>query len=257
MTELPSLFVSHGAPTLLTDAGPTRDFLADLGRRLPRPRAILCASAHWTTADPQLTGHPAPATIHDFYGFPADLYQVDYPAPGDPDLAAEVAALLDGLAPQVDPGRGLDHGAWVPLKLMYPAADLPVVQLSVAPARDPAWHVELGRRLRPLRARGVLVVGSGSATHNLRDFARHPLDAPAQPYARAFADWLSDAVAAGDLDALTDVWVRGPEARRNHPTPEHLVPLHVALGAADGARGRRLHDAYTYGVLSMAAYAWD
>jgi 4,5-DOPA dioxygenase extradiol len=103
----------------------------------------------------------------------------------------------------------------------------------------------------------VLVVGSGSATHNLRDFARHPPDAPAQPYARAFADWLSDAVAAGDLDALTDVWARGPEALRNHPTPEHLIPLHVALGAADGAPGRRLHDAFTYGVLSMAVYAWD
>lgn len=257
MAELPVVFVSHGAPTLLLDATPTHDFLAGLGAALPRPEAILCVSAHWTTARPALTASPSPPVIHDFFGFPEALYRLDYPAPGDPALAAEVAALLDGLDPALDPARGLDHGAWVPLLLAYPDADLPVVQLSVAPARDPAWHLELGRRLRPLRSRGVLILASGSATHNLRDFGRHPLDAPAEPYAREFADWLAATVVAGDTDALADVWAQGPQARRNHPTPEHLVPLHVAAGAAGGAPGRLLHDAYTYGILSMAAYAWD
>jgi 4,5-DOPA dioxygenase extradiol len=257
VAELPSLFVSHGAPTLLIDPCPTRDFLAGLGSEMPHPRAILCISAHWTTEAPRISGSAVPETIHDFYGFPEPLYQVRYPAPGDPGLAAEVAGCLDGLAPEIDPERGLDHGAWVPLKLMYPAADIPVVQLSVSPARDPAWHVELGRRLRPLRAQGVLVIGSGGATHNLRDFARHPLDAPAQPYARGFADWLSERITTGEVESLENVWSQAPEATRNHPTPEHLVPLHVALGAGDGTPGRRLHDAFTYGVLSMAAYAWN
>ena len=257
MSELPSLFVSHGAPTLLTDPCPARDFLAGLGPALPRPRAILCVSAHWTTADPRLTGSPSPGVIHDFHGFPDGLYALDYPAPGDPGLAGRVAGLLDGLGPAVDPERGLDHGAWVPLRLIYPEADLPVVQLSVSPARGPAWHVALGRRLRPLRAEGVLVLASGGATHNLRDFARHALDAPPQAYAREFADWLTAAVEAGDEDALADVWNRAPQAARNHPTPEHLLPFHVALGAGGGNAGRLLHDSFTFGVLSMAAYAWD
>ncbi len=257
MAELPSLFVSHGAPTLLTDACPARDFLAGLGDTLPRPRAILCVSAHWTTRDPCVTGSAAPPVIHDFFGFPDALYALDYPAPGDPELAAEIVARLAGLAPEVDPGRGLDHGAWVPLRLIYPDAELPVVQLSVAPQRDPAWHVELGRRLRPLRDAGVLILASGGATHNLRDFGRHALDAPPQDYARGFADWLQAAIEAGDENALADVWNAAPQATRNHPSPEHLLPLHVALGAGDGAPGRVLHDSFTYGVLSMAAYAWD
>ena len=257
MAELPSLFVSHGSPTLLTDACPARDFLAGLGAALPRPRAILCVSAHWTTHDPRLSGSAMPPVIHDFYGFPDALYSLDYPAPGAPQLAADVAALLDGLAPQVDADRGLDHGAWVPLRLLYPDADLPVVQLSVAPQRDPAWHIELGRRLQPLRGEGVLILASGAATHNLRDFGRYPLDAPEQAYARDFADWLRACIEGGDEAALTDVWTRGPQATRNHPTTEHLLPLHVALGAGGGSPGRLLHDSFTYGVLSMAAYAWD
>ena len=257
MAELPSLFVSHGSPTLLTDDCPARDFLAGLGNALPRPRAVLCVSAHWTTHDPCISGSATPPVIHDFYGFPDDLYSLDYPAPGDPELAAEVASLLDGFSPEVDAQRGLDHGAWVPLRLLYPEADLPVVQLSVAPQRDPAWHVALGRRLRPLRDAGVLILASGGATHNLRDFGRHALDAPAQGYARDFADWLNSAIENGDEEALAGVWDAGPQARRNHPSPEHLIPLHVAFGAGDGAPGRVLHDSFTYGVLAMGAYAWD
>jgi 4,5-DOPA dioxygenase extradiol len=257
VAELPSLFVSHGSPTLLIDPCPAHDFLSELGSMLPRPRAVLCVSAHWTTRDPRLTGSATPPVIHDFHGFPDALYTLDYPAPGEPQLAAEVAALLDGLAPEVDPGRGLDHGAWVPLRLIYPDAGLPVVQLSVAPQRDPGWHLELGRRLRPLRDDGVLILASGAATHNLRDFGRYPLDAPVQAYAREFDDWLASCIADGDEASLVDVFEKGPQARRNHPTPEHLIPLHVALGAGGGAPGRQLHDSFTFGVLSMAAYAWD
>ncbi|HEY5719045.1 MAG TPA: class III extradiol ring-cleavage dioxygenase, partial [Gammaproteobacteria bacterium] len=232
MPRMPALFVSHGAPTLLHDACPARDFLAGLGAELPRPRAVVCVSAHWTTRAPAVGAVARPVTVHDFYGFHPELYEVDYPAPGDPELAARVAERLAGLEPgaSLDPERGLDHGAWVPLRLIYPEADLPVVQLSVQPDLDPAWHLELGRRLRPLRDDGVLLLASGGATHNLRDYGRHPLDAAPPAYAAAFADWLAAGVAAGDLDALVEVWARAPEARRNHPTPEHLLPFHVALG---------------------------
>jgi len=259
MTALPTLFVSHGAPALLSDPGPTRDFLGQLGRDLPRPAAILCVSAHWTTEAPCVGGSDAPETIHDFYGFPAELYTHRYPAPGDSRLAARVVDLLAGLEPcaTVDAQRGLDHGAWVPLMMAWPDADIPVVQLSVQPRRDPAWHYEVGRRLRPLRDDGVLIVASGGATHNLSDFGRYPLDAVAQPYARAFDEWLAGCIADGDVAALNGVWEAAPEALHNHPSPEHLLPLYIALGSAGDPRGRRLHDTWTYGVLSMAAYAWS
>ncbi len=254
---MPSVFVSHGAPTLLLDDTPTRTFLQQLGRELPRPSAVLCVSAHWEATPPRLTGSPRPQTVHDFYGFPAELYEQRYPAPGDPALAGEVATLLEqaGFNPEVDGARGLDHGAWVPLRLMYPQADVPVVQLSLQTRIGPEHHLALGRALMGLRERDVLVLGSGGATHNLADFRRYALDAPAVGYAREFDLWLEQAIAERDEDALVQ-YERGPHGRRNHPTPEHYLPLLVACGAGSGG-GRRLHDGFTYGVLSMAAYAWD
>lgn len=255
---LPSLFVSHGAPTLVMDPVPTRDFLKGLGGLLARPRAILCVSAHWDTAGPMLSSGASPHTMYDFYGFPDALYEMTYPAPGEPALAAHAAELLGaaGLPAQLDPRRGLDHGAWVPLSLMYPKADIPVVQLSIQSHLSPAHHVALGRALAPLREEGVLVISSGNATHNLREVFSHGIDEPPAPYAKAFADWLTGRIEHGDADALADYLAQGPGGAKNHPTPDHYVPLLVALGAGGGT-GRILHDGYTYGVLSMAAYAWN
>ena len=252
---MPAIFVSHGAPTLPLEDGPARRFLAGWGERLGRPRAIVVASAHWTTAEPAVSAATAPETIHDFHGFPEALYRMRYKAPGAPALAADIARRLEaaGIAATIDPERGLDHGAWVPLLLMYPAADVPVVSLSVQPARDPAHHVRLGAALAPLAASDVLVIGSGGATHDLRRFRGAKPDAAATRDVAEFADWLASRTEAGDVEALTDVWREGPGARQQHPTPEHLLPYFVALGAG-GGRGRRVHASTSYGFLAMDAY---
>ncbi len=253
----PPLFVSHGPPTLIEDDVPCRRFLARLGRAIGRPRAILCVSAHWETDAPRLGAAARPETIHDFYGFPEALYRLRYDAPGAPDLARRAADLLRaaGIEAALDDARGLDHGAWAPLMLMYPAADIPVAQLSIGRDGDPARHLALGRALAPLPAEGVLVLASGNATHNLAERGRR--DDPPRDWARAFDDWLVEAVEAGRTEALVDYLARAPEARRNHPTPDHYLPLLTALGAAgDGARGRRIHASFLYATLSMAAFAF-
>lgn len=259
MTVQPTLFVSHGAPTLVSDPVPTRDFLKELGPSLPRPKAILAVSAHWDTMNPTLSSGPAPHTMYDFYGFPSELYERTYPATGSPELAARAAELLRavGQPAELDPSRGLDHGAWVPLSLMYPAADIPVVQLSISTRRTPSYHLALGRALAPLRQEGVLIVASGNATHNLREVFEHDLLEAPSPYAKAFADWLTEHVQAGDSEALANYLDEGPEARHNHPTEDHYLPLLVAHGAGEDGTARRLHDGYTYGVLSMASYVWE
>ncbi len=260
MTRQPVLFVSHGAPTLALEPGTTRGFLAELGRGLERPRAILVVSAHWETAAPAVSTAPQPETIHDFYGFPEELYRMQYPAPGAPDLAARAVQLLAeaGLAAVPVAGRGLDHGAWVPLLLMFPDADIPVTQLAVQPALGPAHHWRLGEALRPLRDEGVLIIGSGSVTHNLGEFGRHRYDAAPPDWVSAFNDWLAAAVAAGDRSALLEYRTRGPHAARNHPTEEHLLPLFTTAGAATpGSRAQRIHAAYTYGVIGMDAWRFD
>lgn len=228
--RLPSLFVSHGAPTLCLEPQPARTFLLGLGARLPHPEAILCVSAHWTTARPTVTLAARPETLHDFYGFPEALYDVRYPAPGAPRLARRVLELLTGAGiPAVgDDRRGLDHGAWVPLGLMYPQADVPVVQLSVQPDTPAREHLAIGEALAPLGKEGVLVMGSGGATHNLGDVRWETPGLPVAPppeYVRAFDAWLKAAVAAGDAQALVEYLEQAPHARRNHPTPEHFLPL--------------------------------
>jgi 4,5-DOPA dioxygenase extradiol len=248
--SLPSLFVSHGAPTLPLDDVPARDFLRGLGRQIGRPSAIVVASAHWDTETPQANAVAANTTIHDFYGFPQPLYQLRYDAPGDARLAAEIAALTGAL---VDTGRGLDHGAWVPLMLMYPHADIPVLQLSVQSHRDAAHHIALGRSLSKLRDENVLVIGSGGFVHNLR---RLDWGGGAEPdWSRDFAGWMDDRLTARDEPALADWHRRAPHATTAHPTTEHLMPLFVAYGAG-GPETRRLHSSATFGSLRMDAYAF-
>jgi 4,5-DOPA dioxygenase extradiol len=258
---LPSLFVSHGAPTFpLTDA-PARAFLEGLADRLPqRPRAILVVSAHWETAAPSLTAGAVNATIHDFHGFPRELYDIRYPAPGSTWLVDRAAALIEaaGGTAMRDAVRGLDHGAWVPLSLVYPQADIPVVQLSVQTRLGPEHHLRLGRLLAPLRAQGVLIVGSGSLTHDLSSFRQYydALHAPAPDWVDAFADWTTQAIAAGRTADLLDYRRLAPHAARNHPTEEHLLPLFVALGAGEDGASEHLHQSTTHGVLRMDAFAF-
>lgn len=250
------IFVSHGSPTLIFDDVPARDFLVQLGKALPRPKAILVASAHWETPAPCITASPAPPTIHDFGGFPDVMYQQQYPAPGDPALAARVKALLDGagIAATLDPARGLDHGAWVPLKLAWPEANIPVLQLSLQTHLGPAHHLRLGEALRPLAEEGVLILGSGSLTHDLRSVSwRGPNEEP--EWVRSFGDWVNTALAEGRVDDLVNYRALAPNAARNHPTEEHFLPLFVALGAAGkGTQMARLHTSVTFSVLRMDAF---
>lgn len=255
---LPALFVAHGAPTLVLEDHPAARFLASLPDRLPRPRAILVVSAHLVADRPVLTAGARPPTVHDFAGFPAVLEAIRYPAPGDPALARRAAALLRaaGFAAALDEAAGFDHGVWVPLLLAWPAAELPVVALSVAPGRDAAWHLALGAALRPLRDEGVLILGSGSLTHNLRA-VRWNVGEPA-PEALAFADWLAEALLGADRAALAAWRERAPFAAWNHPTPEHLLPLLVAVGAGTpGLAGRRLHRSVAHRALVMDAWLFD
>lgn len=259
MMTLPSLFLSHGAPTLpLTDT-PARAFLAQFGRTLGRPKAILVISAHWETAGPTVNAVDRNDTIHDFGGFPRALYEMRYPAPGSPSFAARIAELLRsaGTDCNVDRRRGLDHGAWVPLLLMYPQADIPVLQLSVQPHAGPAHHLRVGHALAPLRQEGVLIIGSGSFTHDLSEFRGHGSNDPAPDWVNSFADWFDAALTEGRTDDLLNYRRQAPFATKNHPTEEHLLPLYAALGAAArAARAERLHASSTYSVLRMDVYAF-
>ncbi len=253
--SMPTVFVSHGSPMLYLERDvPARAFLSKLGEVLPRPKAIVAVSAHWNTERPAVSTNARPETIHDFYGFPDALYRLHYDAPGAPELAQRVAGMT-GAA--IDPTYGLDHGAWVPAMLGWPQADIPIFQLSVQPYATPADHIALGRKLQPLKDEGILVMGSGSATHNLRRLARGQHDAPPEPWAKAFDDWVAEKVEAGDEAALANYRSEAPHARDAHPTDEHFLPLHVAYGAAGpGAKGRALHRSFTSANLSMAAYAF-
>ncbi len=256
---LPTLFISHGSPMLALTDVPARDFLAGLGAVLPRPRAVLVASAHWETAQPEVNAVAVNETIHDFYGFPQALFAMRYPAPGSAPLAERVAGLLAGagVACEVDRQRGLDHGAWVPLSLIYPAHDIPVVQLSVQTRLGPDHHLRLGRALTALAAEDVLVIGSGSFTHDLRRFRGQSADAPEAADVTEFAAWFDAALTAGRTDDLLAYRRLAPHAVQEHPTEEHLLPIFVALGAAgDGASAERLHASTNYGILRMDAYAF-
>jgi 4,5-DOPA dioxygenase extradiol len=257
-SSLPAVFVSHGAPTLAIEQNSTVEFLKRLGGELGKPKAILCVSAHWNTEAPAVSGAERPETIHDFGGFPEELFQMRYSAPGAPGLAGRVRELLGeaGFVCTVAPNRGLDHGAWVPLKLIYPEADVPVTQLSVQPSLGTEHHFRMGRALAPLREEGVLILATGSATHNLSRIGSGEVP---PDWAREFDEWLFRKISEGALDELLEYRRLAPHAAVAHPTDEHLLPLFVALGAGSEesqARGRSLHRGWTWGSLSMAAYGF-
>ncbi|HEX3484482.1 MAG TPA: class III extradiol ring-cleavage dioxygenase [Micropepsaceae bacterium] len=256
---LPTLFISHGAPTLPLDDCPARDFLKSLGAKLPRPRAVLAISAHWDNATPTVNRVAVNETIHDFYGFPDALYRMQYPAPGSGALAGRTLELLAhaGFATATDKTRGLDHGAWVPLMLMYPQADVPIVQLSIQSPLGPAHHFKLGRALAALRKEDVLVIGTGSFTHNLRALDRRQMDGLEPAWSVAFSDWIHAALTEGRTADLLSYRTLAPHAVQAHPTDDHFLPLFAALGAGgEGAKPERLHKSATFGSLRMDDYAF-
>ncbi|KAH7404938.1 hypothetical protein KP509_15G050400 [Ceratopteris richardii] len=254
-----TVYISHGSPMLALDDCPARDFLMNWREVLPeKPKAVLAISAHWTTMEPSVSSSLYNSTIHDFYGFPPALYKLKYNAPGAPDLAKRVKMLLRTAGfhlIQEDSSRGLDHGAWVPLILMYPEVDIPVCQLSVQPYRDAQHHYDLGRALAPLREEGILIMASGSATHNLRTLDFGSNSPPS--WAVAFDNWLNECLMNGRFDDVIQYEKKAPHATKAHPTPEHFLPLLVALGAAgDGAKARRIHTSWAGSTLSMASFVF-
>jgi 4,5-DOPA dioxygenase extradiol len=228
---LPAIFFGHGNPMNAITQNAYTDAWRRIGEETLRPNAILSISAHWYVPENSVTVTSAPRTIHDFGGFPAELYQVQYPAPGDPDLARRIQKLLAPLEVKLDSSWGLDHGTWSVLRHMYPAADIPVVQLSINETRAGSFHFDIGRRLAVLRDEGVLIVGSGNIVHNLHTYAwgRHSQD----PYdwATRFERVARELILAGEYKPLVDYETLGPDAALSIPTPDHYLPLLYVLAA--------------------------
>ena len=256
-TISPVLFVSHGPPFVALAECPVHSFLKRLGRDLSRPKAIVSISAHWESIEPLITNAADPELIYDFGG-PQSLKNSAYNLSGAPHLAEEILQLLhtEGLGARGF-ARGFDHGTWIPLMLMYPRADIPTVQLSIQTEEDPSYHYRLGKALAPLRESGVLIMASGGAVHNLDEVHQYAIDAEPPAYVHQFDRWLEEQIVGGHTTDLLDYRQQAPQSLRCHPYPaEHFLPLFVALGAATGEKGRRLHDSFLLGTLSMAAYAW-
>jgi len=255
--SLPTLFISHGSPMEALDAGAAGQAWRSLGQTLSTPAAIVVVSAHFDTPVPLFGTAEHPATIHDFYGFPEALYRLNYPAPGAPALAETLAQGLREQGWEARTGeQGLDHGAWVPLRYLYPDARIPVVPLSMSADRGPDYHFALGQALAPLLPADTLLIGSGSLTHNLGDFRRGGSEAP--DYVTAFQAWVQDRLRERDLAALLDYRRQAPHARQAHPTDEHLLPLFVALGAAAVEGEFEIHhDGIAHSVLAMDVYGFS
>lgn len=262
MADMPTLFLSHGGPNIVLSDLEARTFLEHLSEHLPRPKAIVLVSAHFETDGVVVVTDPNPEMIYDFRGFEPELYKMVYPAPGEPELAARIVDLLEkaGLKPCTIGKRGYDHGAWTPMMLAFPAADIPIVQVSIDPDRDAAWHFALGEALAPLREQGVLLIGSGHITHNLRAFfsamrENKPVDPELAGKVDAFTAWFAERLAAGDHAALLDWKHEAPFPADNHPTDEHLMPIFFAYGAAGpDARGERVHDSKALGFFAYDSY---
>ncbi len=271
MSRLPSLFISHGAPTFALEPGLAGAQLRALGKAfgaaLPKPKAVLIVSPHWITREPEISGAARPETTYDFGGFDPALLKLKYPANGHPMLAARAADVLrsQGWAATVNPEQGLDHGAWVPLMHLFPAHDIPVFQASMPYRLNAQSAFDYGRALRQLGEEGVLVLGSGSLTHNLHEFRMDPqrfAPQPAQPgarehYAEVFSAWVREAVRAGDEARLLSTLQSAPHAARAHPTSDHFLPLLVAFGAAPSALPVTvMQGGITHGMLSMESYVF-
>ena len=256
-TKQPGLFVAHGAPDVILSDIPARKFLTELGPRLPTPRGIVVVSAHWQTNDLRMTGPSTLETIYDFFGWPAPLYDIVYHASGAEWLNQRLARVLDeaGYTVRLALRRGLDHGAWVPLSLMFPKADIPVVQLSLLRSASPELHFRIGQALDGLRHEGVMILGSGGLVHNLRQLM--PEGTPPDSWAQSFDTWLFDRLVTRALPELFDYASQAEYANLAHPTGEHLLPLFVSMGAGwSEEHTKNIHRSFSYGNLSMASYAF-
>ncbi|MEM5501263.1 class III extradiol ring-cleavage dioxygenase [Ahrensia kielensis] len=258
-----ALFISHGAPDLvLADTAAAR-FLKEFGANAAKPKAYVVASAHFEADQVLLSGDAAPEMIYDFGGFDRRLNAMVYAAPGLPSLASDMAqALMEaGYDAQAIENRGFDHGTWVPMMLLNEAADVPIVQISVAPNRDARWHFELGKTLRAALSDNIAIIGSGSFTHNLRAvFGANGLadrNAIAPAWVTEFENWMSERLESGDIEALLDYRNQAPYAEENHPTEEHIAPLFVALGAGRSGKAVMLHESHEFGALAMNAFAFN
>ena len=247
--KMPVLFVGHGSPTNAIEENEFSRAWADAGKSVPRPRAILCVSAHWETNGTEVTAASLPGTIHDFYGFPRPLYEVSYPVPGAPELARRVRETVRGARVRLDPDRGLDHGAWSVLRRMYPGADIPVVQLSIDHGKGPAFHYGLGKELAGLRREGVLIVGSGNIVHNLGVIVWEDM---AYDWAVAFDETVKRLILSGSHDAIVHYPDLGRAARLSVPTNEHFLPLLYVLALQEeGDAIGFFADRVTLGSISM------
>lgn len=234
MSQMPAVFFGHGNPMNAIAQNRFTAGWAKIGNELPRPRAILCVSAHWYVRHTGVTITTSPRTIHDFGGFPDELYEVLYPAPGSPDLARRVQNLLAPLPVHLDESWGLDHGTWSVLAHVYPAADIPVVQLSLDATQPPAFHYEIGKRLAPLRGEGVLVMGSGNLVHNLRAMDWSGRTSGLYDWAARFEEQAREMMLAGEHTPLLEYPKLGGDAKSSIPTPDHYLPLFYVLGSQQG-----------------------
>ena len=264
MSLMPVVYVAHGGGPMPLMGDPNHadltNYMRGFAARFPAPKAILVVTAHWEEASVCVTAHPNPSLLFDYYGFPPETYHYQYPAPGNPDLAKRVVSLIEqqGIAVQLDTQRGFDHGTFVPLMLMYPTAEIPVVQMSLKVGLNPAEHIRIGQALSALREQGVLIVGSGLSFHNMRAF--FAADASKLPRSQAFDQWLVQSLCDSSLSASERAerlanWLAAPEARFCHPREEHLLPLQVCLGAASCAQAR--HDfSSTLFDTAISGFLW-
>jgi 4,5-DOPA dioxygenase extradiol len=254
----PSLFISHGAPDIALKIGhPTYRFFQDLPHTFPRPDAVVILSAHWCTEHIMIAKNESYRAIHDFAGFDERLYSLRYSPKGSPELARIILDLLkqdNEFDAELVNISGLDHGVWVPLRLMYPDPFIPVVQVSIKTAKPPAYHYALGASLAELRSQNVLIVGSGAMTHNLSEALFTDHDSTPLQWVSEFASWMKERLEVGDKISVMDYQTLAPYAKKNHPTDDHIIPLFVAMGAGDGGCAKRIHTATSYGTVMMDAY---
>lgn len=260
--RMPSLFISHGTPMLALAEDSYTEALRQYAARLPRPRAIVIASAHGLSPEGsvEVSGGSRPALSYDFSGFPSELYQLEYPCPGSPDVAVEVAALLAeaGFEVSVSQETRLDHGVWIPLKCAFPEADIPVVQITLPYPTRPEFILKMGRALSHLREQGILLIGSGGVVHNLRKLKWSGKEGPAEPWAVEFESWVMDQLQRKDVESLLQFEELGPQAKLAHPTPEHFFPVFFSVGAAmAGDEAREIYRGVQYGSLSMLVFSLE
>jgi 4,5-DOPA dioxygenase extradiol len=258
--RMPSLFLSHGSPMMAVEHSETTEFFVNLGRSMAKPKAIVLFSAHFDVSNQvMVTGAKQLATIHDFYGFPKPLYQVQYPAVGVPSLAKQIVEILTlgGINSSVDATRGLDHGAWVPMLYLFPELDVPVISVSINSRASASFHYQVGQMLRPLREQGVLFIGSGGISHNLREIFSPTPDPQRVTKVNEFVDWIGQRLAARDVTSVLDYLNVAPHARFNHPTPDHFLPLPMILGTSfEDEIGVSLHKAIDLDILALDAYGF-